>query len=81
MYKTEVTNSAGEKWIIVSRVPVDPESNPHDMMAQMRVTEMGILAMNFWGTVQMIFNPETTDVERAADLVDIATRIADGHLA
>lgn len=60
------------EWTIVSRIPVDIEANPEDTLAMIRTTPEGSMeAMNFWGTIRLVLNPHTTDVVRAAELVEL----------
>ena len=84
MQKTETVdeNDVTTIWTIVSRVEVDIEANPEDMIAMIRTTEEGSMeAMNFWGTIRLILNPQTIDIVRAAELVEQVQYIADESLA
>ena len=82
--KTETVdkNDVTTTWTIVSRTEVDLESNPEDMLAMIRTTEEGSMeAMNFWGTVRLILNPQTIDLFGAAELVERIELLADESLA
>lgn len=82
--KTETVDDRGVAtiWTIVSRKEVDLEANPEDMLAMIRTTEEGSMeAMNFWGTIRLILNPQTIDIVRAAELVEQVQYIADESLA
>ncbi len=81
MYIIQHTDKEGQTWTLASRVPVDPEINPEDIVAQILPHDGGMTAMNFWATVAIELNSQTTDVIRAAELVEQMTLLGGDHLA
>lgn len=62
MYRRQMTNAAGEEWILLSDTPIDDEGT--DFVVQIRVGTT--TAMNFWGTITVEIGTATEEQILAA---------------